>query len=236
MPETNVSREGQRHRSRELRDDAVHARADAPLRRPRCGERCRHRNRARPAPCGARPERRRQDDAHQSPVRRSRRHRAAASSTRARTSRATRRIAARGSASAAAIRRPTSSRRSPRSKTAGWPHSRARRARCICSPMPPRSVRSSKPRRGALDAAGLGPRAAARRVDAVARRAAPARDRDGARHATRGAAARRAARRHGRGGGRAHGGAPAQARRRGMRSCWSSTTWMPCSPSPIRLP
>ena len=151
------------------------------------------------------------------------------------TSPGTRRIAARGLASAAVIRRRTSSLRSPPSKIAGWRHSRACRGRCISSPMPPRFGRSSSwptarwKRRALPGAAG----ALHRRCP---RRAAPARNRDGSRHATGGAAARRAACGHGRGGGRAHGGAPAQARAAACDPLWSSTTWMPCSPSPIRLP
>ena len=63
----------------------------------------------------------------------------------------------------------------------------------------------------ALEAAGLARTRRPRRLDALSRRAAPARDRHGPRHAAGGAAARRAARGHGRRRGRAHGGPPAPA-------------------------
>ena len=98
------------------------------------------------------------------------------------------------------------------------------------------SRRSCDAARRALDAAGLGGARRTRRLGAVARRAAPARDRDGARDRTRGAAARRAARRHGRRGSGADGRAPEAARAASTRSCWSSTTWTRCSPSPTASP
>ena len=78
--------------------------------------------------------------------------------------------------------------------------SRAPRAVAACSrrrPLP----RDREAAERALELAGLAGSAAPRRRDALARRAAPARDRDGARDRPRGAAARRAARRDGRRGG-----------------------------------
>ncbi len=164
----------------------------------------------RPAARGARAERRRQDDAHQPAVRRPRGHRAE-------------RIRYKGED----ITRQSPDRRSRigigrsyqktnifpalhrvRELPAGGAVARAARAR-TCSPTPTRyrPVREAAER--ALEAAGLAGARRPGRLGAVARRAAPARDRDGAGDRARGAAARRAARRHGRRGGAADGRAAA---------------------------
>jgi branched-chain amino acid transport system permease protein len=87
---------------------------------------------------------------------------------------------------------------------------------------------------GALEAAAL-PARRARCSGVVPRRAAPARDRNGARHATGGAAARRAACGH----GREEAALMVELLRKlapRHAILLSSTTWTPCSPSPIRLP
>ena len=133
---------------------------------------------------GAGAQRRRQDDAHQPAVRRACRHPQAASATRARTSRDCRPTGARASASAAASRRRTSFPRSPHSRIAGSPHNREFRVRFMLPPMrwPFRRCamrRAAPSTRRASGARGAG------RIDAVARRAAPARDRDGARDGAR---------------------------------------------------
>ena len=125
-------------------------------------QRRRARARARQAARGARPERRRQDDADQPAVGRPR----AAAPARIRYKGADitglppdRR--SRSSASAAATRRPTSSRRSPRSRTAGSPRSRARRASLHLCADAARTWPVATRRERALDAAGLDERASA---------------------------------------------------------------------------
>ena len=139
---------------------------------------------------------------------------------------------ARASASAAASRRPNISRVHGVRECRLAAQSRVPRALHVASDAAALRAGASRPRSGALDAAGLAARGERGCLDAVARRAAAARDRDGARDCARGTAARRAAGRMGAEEAAADGRAAEEDHSRIMRCCWSSTTWMRCSPSP----
>ena len=209
--------------------------SDAPLRRARRRERRRDRARARQAARGARSQRRRQDDADQPAVGRPRRV-AGTSATRATTSRGIR-----------PDRRSRLGIGRSYQKTNIFPaftvfencrlaaQSRAPRALHLFADA--RAFRRSRDAaRARARRGGSRARVRSRRATLVARRAAPARDRDGARDAPEvllldeplaGMGAEEAARMV---------ELLKRARAASTRSCWSSTTWTRCSRSPTSSP
>ena len=214
------------------RSPAARHRRHAPLRRPGGGGPRVARAAARHGACGDRHQRRRQVDADQHPVGRAARQRRAACSCAAPTSRAGRRPRRARAGLGRSYQRttiyPTFTVLENCRLAAQARHQRpwvwwADASACTVSVPAARDVAARAGLADVLDRA---------RRHAVARPAAPARDRDVPGHRTRGAAARRAAGRHGRRRDRAHAHAAGRTRKPATRSCWSSTTWTRCSASP----